>query len=46
MTATQMIHEYVIEILVNDGTLPDFEDDPEAMKIAKLSDAHRKALKG
>lgn len=46
MTAAQMIHEYVIEILAAHGILPDFEDDPEAMKIAKLDDAWRKALKG
>lgn len=46
MTEEQMIHEYRVEILANDGTLPDYKNDPIAMQIGKLDDAWRKALKG
>lgn len=46
MTDAQMLHEYRIEILANDGQAPFVENDPMPMKIAKMDNAWRKALKG
>jgi hypothetical protein len=41
-----MLHEYRIEILANDGSVPFVENDPMQMKIAKMDNAWRQALKG